>query len=53
MSKQVLDAVFRTTDSLRAATPARVAVIPSGNLDHSNLEELGLGRQRPANQPAT
>jgi hypothetical protein len=43
---------FRTA-TLRAATPARVAVIPSGNLDHSDLEELGLGRRRPANQPAT
>ena len=40
------------TATLRAATKARVAVIPSDNLDHADMEALGLGRRREADQPA-
>jgi hypothetical protein len=39
--------------TLRAATPARVAVIPSTNLDHSDLEMLGLAHRRGADPPAS
>ena len=38
--------------TLRAATNARVAVIPSDNLDYADREALGLSRQREADQPA-
>lgn len=41
------------TATLRAATHARVAVIPSANLDPADLEALGLGRRRGADQPAS
>lgn len=38
--------------TLRAATNARVAVIPSDNLDYADREALGLSRQRETDQPA-
>lgn len=36
--------------TLRAATPARVAVIPKANLDPADLEALGFDRRREADQ---
>ncbi len=39
--------------TLRAATNARVAVIPGDDLDHADMEALGLGRRRQADQPAS
>jgi hypothetical protein len=40
------------TATLRAATNARVAIIPGAGLDHADMEALGLGRRREADEPA-